>query len=72
MIIRCKGKNPKRDIFFSKLDDLSYEALIHKFAPDSLSNMIANIIKPLLGKMGVKDSKLLVMVKKYRVKKNSK
>lgn len=72
MIIRCKEKNPKRDIFFSKLDDLSYEALIHKFVPDSLSNMIANIIKPLLGKMGVKDSKLLVMVKKYRVKKNSK
>ena len=72
MIIKCKQRNPKRDILFSNIDNMSYESLINMVAPDSVSNKIANVIKPVIGRMGAENSMLLKIVKKYRVKKNSK
>lgn len=50
---------------------MPYENLINMVAPDSLSNRLANIFKPLLYMLGIKNSILLKAVKKYRVRKNS-
>lgn len=71
MIIKCRPKNQKRDLLFSNIDNMPYENLINMVAPDSLSNRLANIFKPLLYMLGIKNSILLKAVKKYRVRKNS-
>lgn len=72
MIIKCKPRNSKRDLLFDNIDSVPYEKLINMVVPDSFSNKIANIVKPMLYHLGIKDSLLLKIVKKYRVNKNSK
>jgi coenzyme F420-reducing hydrogenase beta subunit len=72
MIVRCKKEHKSREQFFAQIDQLPYEQLVQKTIPDKCSNYAANIIKPILYQLGIKDSKLLKMVKKFRVKKNAK
>lgn len=72
MIIKTKPYNPKRELLFKNIDSMEYETLINYVIPDTISNKLANIVKPIIYKMGIKNSMLLKVVKKYRVQKNSK
>jgi len=51
-MIESDIENPLRKEFFADIDKLSYEKLIKKYVPESKHEKIANIVKPLMYRMG--------------------